>query len=261
MPLDPIHLPDISRGDPIPGEWLTALKNFVRQFSMEYGDNFIGDPIINGRAAIVEHWLGQTQDYAVSQSDQKLTDARYYVQQMCVTAGYGNQFEPQPALTLAVEMDFPCAVPSQSSGPSSPTGLTVTATNLEELGVNGAAGTHLLPTPTYVHVFSLFVRDTNWPRVYFFSFAPPPRSPFVDLMQTGGSSGGSSSTCSFTYTATYPPLGGTNIAGTGLSPTWNQRIPDLEYIAASNGAGVWSGTNFTLMNCDELPGSTNCAGT
>ena len=85
------------------------------------------------------------------------------------------------------------------------------------------------------------------------------RSPYVDLTQTGGSAGGSSSTCSFTYTAYYP-VGGTNIAGTGLSPKWNQRLTNVKYIAASNGAGLWSGTNFTLMQCDELMTQTNCAG-
>ena len=99
---------------------------------------------------------------------------------------------------------------------------------------------------------------TNW-GVIRFPYVPPPRSPYVDLSQTGGSAGGSSSTCSFTYTAKYP-VGGTNIAGTNLSPKWNQRLTNVKYIAASNGAGLWSGTNFTLMQCDELMTQTNCAG-
>lgn len=85
---------------------------------------------------------------------------------------------------------------------------------------------------------------------------PDPVTFKVVVSTDGGAAGSDSTTCDFTYTATA--YGSGDELGTELVPTFNVRLPLVEYTAGTVGTGCYIGGSFELLQVNEQPDAVAC---
>lgn len=222
------NLADIARGDPIPGEWLTALKNLVVRLSEQAASGAQLDSPVEladaaGRPAIVEQWLGRITAAGSA-------NATYYITKYYPDKPATASVAPSTSkVTLREDFTFPAQVH---------------ALNIGEISMNGTAVSKFWRPLTFVHVFAIYSRDANQSKLYFFDLPAPGLFP-VTLSQTTGLAGSTSAFCTYAYTV-YGPAG--PILATGKQPL-NSRARTFKCTAVAGNMGT---AYFDMLNDGAL---------
>lgn len=139
----------------------------------------------------------------------------------------------------------------------------IVATNLSErppaVGGSDSAGTHGLAKGTAIGPV-LSLHDTNDHRVERYVFFSGGSSGNIELFTVemdGGSSGDTTTRCSYTYTV-YPYLGSTALAASVPITGNGQRIVKCAMNAGTVGMGIRSGGSVVLVWIDETFDQTEC---